>query len=49
MELGDPSFCWSLPLIVECRYVYYAPHPLLRGSLHLVRDQAAEKELDIAI
>ena len=32
----------------ECPYVYYAP-PLLRGSLHLVRDTAAEKESDIAI
>ena len=32
----------------ECPYVYYAP-PLLRGSLHLVRDTAAEKEFDIAM
>ena len=37
-----------LEFAFECPYVYYA-HPLLRGSLHLVRDTAAEKESDIAI
>ena len=29
-------------------YVYYVP-PLIRGRLHLSRDTAAEKEVDIAI
>ena len=37
-----------LEFAFECPYVYYAP-PLLRGSFHLVRDTAAEKESDIAI
>ena len=29
-------------------YVYYIP-PVIRGRLHLVRDTAADKEVDIAI
>ena len=31
-----------------CLYVYYVP-PLVRGRLHLVRDTAVEKEVDIAM
>ena len=33
---------------LECPYVYDVPS-LIRGTLHLVRDTAAEKEFDIAI
>ena len=46
MELDDQSFCWSLPLNVHACII--AP-PLLRDMLHLVRDTAAEKEIDIAM
>ena len=43
-ELDDQSFYWSLPL---CVHTYASP--LLRDRLHLVRDTAAEKEVDIGI
>ena len=42
---------WSKFLLesaLECPCIYYAP-PLLRGTLHLVRDTATEKEFGIAI
>ena len=35
-------------LLEICPYVYYIP-PVIRGRLHLVRDTAADKEVDIAI
>ena len=35
-------------LLEICPYVYYV-HPLIKGRLHLVRDTAAEKEVDIAV
>ena len=35
-------------LLEICPYVYYVS-PLIKGRLHLVRDTAAEKEVDIAI
>ena len=35
-------------LLEICPHIYYVP-PLIRGRLHLVRDTAAEKEVDIAI
>ena len=35
-------------LLEICPYVYYIP-PVIRGRLHLVRDTAAGKEVDIAI
>ena len=35
-------------LLEICPYVYYVP-PLIRGRLHLVRDTAAEQEVDIAV
>ena len=43
-ELDDQSFYWSLPL-----YVHTYASPLLRYRLHLVRDTAAKKEVDIGI
>ena len=40
---------WSKSFLLEIfPYIYYVP-PLIRGRLHLVRDTAAEKEVDIAI
>ena len=38
-------FCWSYAHLFICPYV----PPLIKGRLHLVRDTAAEKEVDIAI
>ena len=38
---------WSFFLGI-CSYVYYVP-PLIRGRLHIVKDTAAEKEVDIVI
>ena len=38
----------QIKLALECLYIYYYAHPLLRGRLHLVRDKTAEKEFDIA-
>ena len=35
-------------LLEICPYIYYVL-PLIRGRLHLARDTAAEKEIDIAI
>ena len=35
-------------LLEICPYVYYVP-PLIRGRLHVVRNTAAKKEVDIAI
>ena len=35
-------------LLETCTYVYYVPS-LISGRLHLVRDTAAEKEVDAAI
>ena len=41
---------WTIKvfLLGTCPCVYYVP-PLRRGRLHLARDTAAEKEVDIAI
>ena len=44
--IGGSKFL--LESALDCPYVYYAL-PLLRDTLHLVRDTAAEKEFDIAI
>ena len=46
MEMDGQSFFagdMSIP-----PYLFYVP-PLIRGRLHLVRDTAVEKEVDIAI
>ena len=46
MELDNQSFLLGSAL--ECPYVYYVP-PLLRDSLDVVRDIAAEKGFNIAL
>ena len=48
VERWDGNGWSNVGLLEICPYVYYVS-PLMRRRLHLVRDTAAEKEVDIAV